>query len=76
MQDINRLKWLCRRGTKEMDFLMEEFLSKHYENSQENIKNAFYKLLNYPDAQIMDLVFHGKIDEDEEINQIVEILRK
>lgn len=76
MQDINRLKWLCRRGTKEMDFLMEEFLENHYPSATQEIKDAFYKLLNYPDSQIMDLVFYGKTDTDLYINQIVEVLRK
>lgn len=75
MQDINRLKWLCRRGTKEMDFLMEEFLKRHYPSSSEQIKQAFFKLLNYPDSRIMDLVFHNQVDEDEAINQIIKIMR-
>ncbi len=30
-QRINRLRWLCRRGMKELDVLLESFLERHHD---------------------------------------------
>ncbi|MGH8460840.1 MAG: succinate dehydrogenase assembly factor 2 [Stenotrophobium sp.] len=50
--DKARLKWLCRRGMKELDVLMERYLAGRYDTAPEVERNAFIELLNCEDPDI------------------------
>lgn len=53
-EEINRLKWLCRRGTKELDFVLNRYLERHYENADDEEKAAFNQLLELEDPILND----------------------
>ena len=52
---INRsqLEWRCRRGTKELDILLQTWLRQEYECSTEVEQQAFLTLLEWPDDQLI-----------------------
>lgn len=76
-EDIHpRLYWLCRRGMKELDLLMEAYLQNDYLKSSAKRQQAFEKLLEYQDPLILDLLFARIEDDDEEIMVLIEILRE
>ena len=48
-----RLKWLCRRGTKEMDPAMNIYLQHHYDAADPAEQQLFAVLLQELDPDIM-----------------------
>ncbi len=70
-----RLKWLCRRGMKELDILMETYLREDYPHSSPQHRKAFETLLEYQDPDILDLLFERKNDPDPNIQTLINILR-
>jgi len=55
-EELNRLRWQCRRGLLELDLVLERFLRKHGEQLQGERLNSFRTLLTFPDNEILDLI--------------------
>ena len=51
---MNRLLWRCRRGIKEMDLLLENFVHKHYPALSDADKQVFAALLEESDPDLMN----------------------
>lgn len=60
MSDIARLRWLCRRGMKELDEVMIAYLENQYSGARQQEQQAFKTLLTMSDLDIMALL-SGKI---------------
>lgn len=71
----NKLKWLCRRGMKELDLLLMDYLAHDYLNSDAHTQSAFIALLHYSDPQILDLLFGRTTDDDAAIQLIINTLQ-
>lgn len=71
----SRLKWLCRRGMKELDLLMDGYLEEDYPNASAEDRRAFEALLEYQDPLILDLLFARTQDPDPAIQSLIERLR-
>jgi len=56
MSEISRLRWLCRRGVKELDIVFTEYLNTDYNNASETEKQAFAELLEIEDPDLFLLV--------------------
>jgi len=56
MSSRPRLEWLCRRGTKELDLLLQTWLSQEYGRSSEAEQLAFQGLLDWPDDKLIHLL--------------------
>lgn len=48
----SRLKWLCRRGMRELDLVMEAYLARRYDAATVEQRDAFVALLACPDPQL------------------------
>jgi len=69
------LLWRCRRGTREMDLLLQQFVTRHYDLLMPEAQTAFSRLLDQPDPDIMDWLM-GKVEPpDAEIKQLIDIMR-
>ena len=75
MSELSRLRWLCRRGMKELDIVMTHFLEQSYPESSEQEKNAFVSLLNLQDPELYALLLDRKTSDDPYENQVLEALR-
>ena len=53
--------WKCRRGTKELDLMMNGFYNNYYKTSSKSQKEAFIKLLSLEDPFISDLLMNKKL---------------
>ena len=56
MNAINRLRWKCRRGTLELDLVLEHFLDRDYATLDANSKQAFEELLEAGDEDLWAMV--------------------
>lgn len=72
--DLNRLRWRCRRGMREMDILLGGFLDQCYAALSPDRQQAFTSLLDEIDQDILDWVMGRKTVPDKYAN-IISLLR-
>ncbi|MDP2098541.1 MAG: succinate dehydrogenase assembly factor 2 [Methylobacter sp.] len=53
MDELARLKWQCRRGTKELDKLLNRYLETGYLAADQQEKALFVELLKLEDDRLM-----------------------
>ncbi|MDO4643252.1 MAG: succinate dehydrogenase assembly factor 2 [Cardiobacteriaceae bacterium] len=70
-----KLAWLSRRGIKELDIVLQSYLHTDYPNATPAQQQAFARLLEYQDPDILDRLFHGINDQDPNIAALIEYLR-
>lgn len=71
MSELARLKWLCRRGMKELDVLLEHYLAHEYERAGDAERVAFRELLECQDPVLWDYVMERDQPQDEEMQRVV-----
>jgi antitoxin CptB len=52
--ELNRLRWRCRRGMRELDVLLERYLRERWPSAGAESHEAFLRLLELPDPEIAD----------------------
>lgn len=67
--------WRCRRGTKEMDLLLQQFVAGHYDHLTSAEQTAFRRLLDQPDPDIMDWVMGKAEPPTTEMKGLIAIMR-
>ncbi len=75
MSELARLRWLCRRGMKELDVLMTHYLEHHYPGASVEEQQAFESLLEMPDPELYNLVLGRSESDDKDIARVIELLR-
>ncbi len=56
MAELSKLRWQCRRGTKELDLLLMNYLETRYLSSSEQRQAQFIALLALEDAELMPVL--------------------
>ncbi|HWU69523.1 MAG TPA: succinate dehydrogenase assembly factor 2 [Stenotrophobium sp.] len=76
--DLNkaRLKWLCRRGMKELDVVLERYLATRFDAAPERERNAFAGLLDSEDPEIWSWVMGYEALPADERAAVIEQLRQ
>jgi antitoxin CptB len=67
----SRLKWQCRRGMRELDDLLTNYLERHYESADADEKQAFEALLELPDPLLMGYLLSRQQPDSERIGNVV-----
>jgi antitoxin CptB len=75
MTEVNRLRWKCRRGMKELDVVLLHYLERHYPDTDGGKQRAFEKLLDMQDPELYLLILQRTVADDSDIRDVVEILR-
>ncbi|MGD2138394.1 MAG: succinate dehydrogenase assembly factor 2 [Gammaproteobacteria bacterium] len=70
-----RLAWQCRRGMRELDELLNGFLQGRYESLDEAGRISFGKLLEYPDAVLLEMLMGRMTPADRDVADIVREIR-
>jgi antitoxin CptB len=60
-----RLRWRSRRGLLENDLILTRFLDANEQNLTDEEVDAFTRLLDLPDNDLMNLLLAGKEPEGE-----------
>lgn len=76
--DINRsrLLWRCRRGIREMDIVLQEYISRSYDTLSDTDKKAFSQLLDETDLDILNWIMGKEKPENDELMHIITIIRE
>ena len=75
MSQRSRLLWRCRRGIREMDILLQDYLELYYDTSSANEKNTFEELLDEADLDILSWIMQ-KTSPDEKYIGIITTIRE
>ena len=75
MGDMSRLRWRCRRGTKELDIVMNRYLRERYETASVEEQASFNALLDVEDPIIFDWLLDKTQSDDENQQALIKILQ-
>ena len=70
-----RLLWRCRRGIKEMDIILQEFINISYDQLNDEDKNAFSKLLDEQDLDILNWIIGKDKPANDRLANIINIIK-
>ena len=71
----NRLAWQCRRGMRELDVLLKGYLEQHFEGLDAHGRDSFARLLEYPDAVLLEWLMGRMVPADKDVASIVQDIR-
>jgi antitoxin CptB len=71
----NRLAWQCRRGMRELDEILGHFMDTAYSQLDEPGRAQFSRLLDYPDAVLLELLMGRMVPADMDVAHIVRKIR-
>ncbi|HEY9199753.1 MAG TPA: succinate dehydrogenase assembly factor 2 [Gammaproteobacteria bacterium] len=74
--ELNRLRWQCRRGMRELDLLLLQFLDVGYAGLDANAAHAFNRLLDCPDALLLEWLLGRQIPSDKDVADVVQRIRR
>lgn len=74
-EELNRLRWQCRRGLLELDLVLERFLERHGGQMQGERLNSFRTLLTLTDVELWDLVRARTECRDAGLAEVVQWMR-
>jgi len=75
MDELGRLRWQCRRGMLELDLLLRRFVDTGYTGLDGAERNAFARLLDYPDDTLLELLMGRMTSTEGEITRVIEKIR-
>jgi antitoxin CptB len=67
-----QVAWRCRRGTKELDVLLERYVQRDYPQAGAAERAAFSRILDLPDPLLTDYLFGHVAPEEPAIAELVE----
>ena len=72
--DLSRIKWRCRRGTKELDYLLLSYFENHYLNANTEDQESFKKILSEQDPTIIEYFANPKGISDTSVYQVIRVI--
>ncbi len=62
--DMSKLRWRCRRGTKELDTLTTRYLENFYAMASQYEQSAFAELLTLQDPELHAILTRDQLSTD------------
>lgn len=75
MDSLAQLKWRCRRGAKELDYLLLAFLEQKFDTLNKQQQHLFIELLQLPDTQLIFYLLGDKTPQSKGLAQLVKKIR-
>ncbi|PID44472.1 MAG: succinate dehydrogenase assembly factor 2 [Proteobacteria bacterium] len=75
MSELSQLRWRCRRGTKELDIVMNRYLDQIYMDAEPSQQRAFKALLQIEDPTVFDLLLGNIVAQNDEQQILLDTLR-
>ena len=72
---LDRARWRCRRGMKELDVLLERFAARGLERLEDSDLDALERLLEAPDQDILEWLASASPTPASEMHGIVSLIR-
>lgn len=75
-RDISRLRWLCRRGMKELDVMLERYLAYRWPEAPATERKAFARLLECQDPELWDWLTGRGTPAEKDLADVVSRIRE
>ena len=75
MNAINRLRWKCRRGTLELDLVLQQFLERDYATLDAVAQQAFEALLEAGDEDLWAMVNGEMLPPSPDCASVISLLQ-
>lgn len=69
---MSRLRWQCRRGMRELDELLIDYLENRYERADDEEKAAFRAVLDLSDPELNGYLLQRQKPESEVIDLVIQ----
>lgn len=69
------LRWQCRRGMLELDFVLERYLEEHYPAAEADEQGRFAQLLTAQDPELQAWILNGVAHPDPAYQQLITRIR-
>ena len=76
MSRTSRLRWRCRRGRRELDLLLQRYLSDRYEYAGAAEQAGFEALLERSDPELEDLLTGRLAPDSPQQARVIERIRR
>ena len=73
--ELKKILWRCRRGTKELDLILESFAEKRYGSLDIDLREQFDKLLQIQDPVLTDWLCYKNTPDTEFRKIVTEVLK-
>ena len=73
--ELKRLRWKCRRGMKELDFLLLRWLDANFIAASASERHNFERLLTVEDDQLWAWFLGRSQPQDPELDALVQRIR-
>jgi len=70
-----RLAWRCRRGMKELDLLLREYLDQHWAAAESCDRDGFARILELPDPELASYLLGHEVATDITLEPVLAVLR-
>jgi antitoxin CptB len=70
--NAGRLVWQCRRGMRELDALLEDYLAKRFAIADLSEQRGFARLLELPDPTLYACLMGGATVDDPDARRVIE----
>ncbi len=71
-----KLKWRCRRGTKELDIMLTRFIDDQIDKLSDQQINDFKRLLAQQDPELNQWLVEQQQPQDKGLSEIVRLIQK
>jgi antitoxin CptB len=75
MNEHKLLRWRCRRGMRELDLVLQRFFDDHYDHLPDEGKQAFSRLLDQEDQDVLRWLLGHTIPPDQALSQLIEEIK-
>jgi antitoxin CptB len=69
--ELNRLRWRCRRGLRELDVLLERYLAERWPTAPAGRRAAFRALVELPDPELAALCLRSAVTPVTEYAELI-----
>jgi antitoxin CptB len=76
MSEMSRLRWLCRRGMKELDVVLTRYLDTRYAAASKAEQALFQQLLQMHDPDLYNLLLGRAGTDDPDLARFLRRLRR
>ena len=70
-----RLRWQCRRGMLELDFVLDRYLDEHYDSVDPSERERFQVLLSAQDPELQLWLLNGSPHPDPSYRPLIARIR-
>ena len=72
--ELNRIKWQCRRGMKELDLMVQTFFDNEFLKLSDDDQKIFVKLLDESDLNLFRWLLRGETPATDDFKHIIDIM--